>query len=147
MGVGTSLICQVVQTTRMETRTDSISYCLGFRDYLAIVESYLDFDEVGLSQRYQVRVGLHLLHIPGLHQCQSVHCPLPLRGQRHMFRPCWSHSLKRWNDVKTENRTIWNDFILIPQIYHIILELKDEKIWLTLDGKFIFTWFFKINKK
>ena len=43
-------------------------------------EAYLDLDEVRLAQSNELRVGLHLLHVPGLHQRQSVHRPLPLEG-------------------------------------------------------------------
>lgn len=43
--------------------------------------SYLDLNEVRLAQSYELRIRLHLLHIPGLHQGQSVHRPLPLDGQ------------------------------------------------------------------
>lgn len=42
------------------------------------VEPYLDLDEVRLAQSNELRVGLHLLYIPGLHQRQSVHRPLSL---------------------------------------------------------------------
>lgn len=44
-------------------------------------ESYLNLNEVWLAQSNELRVGLHLLHVPGLHQCQSVHRPLSLDGQ------------------------------------------------------------------
>lgn len=43
-------------------------------------EPHLDLDEVRLAHSDELRVGLHLLHVPGLHQRQSVHRPLPLDG-------------------------------------------------------------------
>lgn len=45
-------------------------------------EFYLDLNEVWLTQSNEFGICLHLLHIPGLHQGQSVHCPLSLDGQK-----------------------------------------------------------------
>lgn len=45
-------------------------------------EPYLDLNEVWLAQSNELRICLHLFHIPGFHQGQSVHCPLSLDGQK-----------------------------------------------------------------
>lgn len=44
-------------------------------------EAYLDLDEIWLAKGNEIWVGLQLIHIPGLHQGQSVHRTLFLEAE------------------------------------------------------------------
>lgn len=44
-------------------------------------KAYLDLDEIWLAKGDEIWVGLQLIHIPGLHQGQSVHRTLLLEEE------------------------------------------------------------------